>query len=367
MRGYLQALLQPLNLAALLTLGTVALSIHGELGDARPLGWTLLAAFSLLFLLLEPIAARPWLRAACYAVLAMLALGVVALAPRTGTSPVILVILLAALAMDYPPGRVLLVAAALNIALYLLLAAAGHPAPGLKVTLYLGFQAFAALVAHYARSAERARDRLALVNADLLATRALLADSARDAERLRVARELHDVAGHKLTALTLNLRALAAEPGLAGHAGLDVARQLAGELMGDLRQVVQQLREDRGLDLATALHALAAPLPRPALRLDIADDVRIGDPQVAEALLRMVQEALTNSARHGQARHLDVAIRRDGPRIVVCIEDDGRLQAPLREGNGLAGMRERLAEAGGSLALSASPSGALKIDASLPA
>lgn len=375
MRGYLQALLQPLNLAALLTLGTVALSIHGELGDARPLGWALLAAFSLLFLLLEPIAARPWLRAACYGVLAMLALGVVALAPRTGTSPVILVILLAALAMDYPPGRVLLVAAALNIALYLLLVNAGHPAPGLKVTLYLGFQAFAALVAHYARSAERARDRLALVNADLLATRALLADSARDAERLRVARELHDVAGHKLTALTLNLRALAAEPGLAGHAepglaghaGLDVARQLAGELMGDLRQVVQQLREDRGLDLATALHALAAPLPRPALRLDIADDVRIGDPQVAEALLRMVQEALTNSARHGQARHLDVAIRREGARIVVCIEDDGRLQAPLREGNGLAGMRERLAEAGGSLALSASPSGALKIDASLPA
>ena len=66
------------------------------------------------------------------------------------------------------------------------------------------------------------------------------------------------------------------------------------------------------------------------LRLDIADDVRIGDPQVAEALLRMVQEALTNSARHGQARHLDVAIRREGSRIVVCIEDDGRLQAPLR-------------------------------------
>lgn len=368
MRGHLQALLQPLNLAALLTLGTVALSIHGELGDARPLGWTLLAGFSLLFLLLEPVAARPWLRTACYAVLAALALGVVALAPRTGTSPVILVILLAALAMDYSPGRVLLVAALLNLALYLVLATGGHPAPGMKVTLYLGFQAFAALVAHYARSAERARDRLALVNADLLATRALLADSARDAERLRVARELHDVAGHKLTALGLNLRALANQPGLAGHAELDLARRMAGELMGDLRQVVQKLRDDgRGLDLATALHALAAPLPRPALRLDIADDVRIGDACVAEAVLRMVQEALTNSARHGQARVLDVAIRREGRRIAVSIEDDGRLQAPLREGNGLAGMRERLAEAGGSLALSASPRGALRIDASLPA
>ena len=367
MRGYLQALLQPLHLAALLPLGTVALSIHGELGDARPLGWTLLAAFSLAFLLLEPIAARPWLRAACYAVLALLALGVVALAPRTGTSPVILVILLAALAMDYPPGRVLLVAAALNIALYLLLASAGHPAPGLKVTLYLGFQAFAALVAHYARSAERARDRLALVNADLLATRALLADSARDAERLRVARELHDVAGHKLTALSLNLRALAASPDLAGRTELGVAQRMAGELMDDLRRVVHQLRDVRGLDLATALHALAAPLPRPALRLDIADDVHIHDPRVADALLRMVQEALTNSARHGQARTLHVDIRRAGRGIAVAIEDDGRLRGPLREGNGLAGMRERLAEAGGSLALSTSPAGALRLDATLPA
>lgn len=367
MRGHLSPLLQPLNLAALLTLLTVAVSIHGELGSLRPLAWTLLAGYSAIFLVLDALAGRPLLHALGCVVLAAIALAVVALAPRTGTSPVLLVILVAALAIDYPPSRVLPAAVLLNLALYLVLRAGGHVAPMMAVTVYLGFQAFAALVAHYARGAEQARDRLAMVNADLLATRALLADSARDAERLRFARELHDVAGHKLTALTLNLRALADRHGADAPSELAVSRQLAAGLMDDLRELVQQLRNDRGLDLATALRALAAPLPRPELRLAIDDDVRIDDPGTADAVLRMVQEALTNSARHGRAGVLDVGIRRDARRIVVTIQDDGRLRGPLREGNGLAGMRERLAAAGGSLEFSTSPAGALRIDASLPA
>src|SRR5690606_3415040 len=275
MRGHLSPLMQPLNIAALLTLLTVAVSIHGELGSLRPLAWALLAGYSAIFLMLDALAGRPLLHAVGYIALAAIALAVVALAPRTGTSPVLLVILVAALAIDYPPSRVLPAAVLLNLALYLVLRAGGHAAPALTVTVYLGFQAFAALVAHYARSAEQARDRLALVNADLLATRALLADSARDAERLRFARELHDVAGHKLTALTLNLRALAERQQGGAPAELEVSRRLAAELMDDLRELVQQLRDDRGLDLATALRALAAPLPRPALQLAIDDDVRI--------------------------------------------------------------------------------------------
>src|SRR3546814_13887772 len=62
------------------------------------------------------------------------------------------------------------------------------------------------------------------------------------------------------------------------------------ERLGDLRGVVQALRDARGLDLATALRALAAPLPRPALRLEIDDDVQVTDPGVAEAILRLAQD-----------------------------------------------------------------------------
>ena len=205
-----------------------------------------------------------------------------------------------------------------------------------------------------------------LVNADLLATRALLADSARDAERLRVARELHDVAGHKLTALTLNLRALASEPAFAERRELQVAQQMSAEVLGDIRSVVQALRDSSGLDLGTALRALAAPMPRPSLQLAIGEDVHINNPAVAEAVLRLVQEALTNSARHAEAETVRVALARDGRRLSIRVEDDGYVRGAILEGNGLSGMRERLAAAGGTLALSTTARGALRIEASLP-
>lgn len=362
-------LLNPLNLAALLTLGAISLSIRYFDEGSRPLAWCLLGLFAAGFLSLSLW--PPRLRLAEHAVLAALpviALALIALDPRIGTAPVLLVIWAGAVFADWPSRRAVLAVLAVNVAYYLVLKhAGGLRAPLMSVLIFIGFQAFAALCMHYARSAERARDALAQVNADLLATRALLADSARDAERLRVARELHDVAGHKLTAMRLNLRALADEPGFAGNAQLRIAEQLSGELLGDIRNVVQALRDSGGLDLATALRALAAPMPRPRLQLDIADDVRVTDPAIAEAVLRLVQEALTNAARHADADTLDVALHRDGDVLHVTIEDDGHVREGWREGNGICGMRERLAALHGRLRLARTARGAMRIDAELPA
>ena len=218
-----------------------------------------------------------------------------------------------------------------------------------------------------ALTAERSRDQLALVNADLLATRALLADSARDAERVRVARELHDVAGHKLTAMKLNLRALAADPVLGQQSEVVIAQQLSSELLDDIRNVVQALRDTRGLDMHTALRALAAPMPRPLLKLDIDEQVRVSDPLVAETILRIVQEAMTNAARHSDASTLSVALHHQGDELLLDIHDDGRLRGSLREGNGLAGMRERVIAADGKLQLGQTAHGGLRLQVSLPA
>ena len=146
-----------------------------------------------------------------------------------------------------------------------------------------------------------------------------------------------------------------------------IAEQLSGELLGDIRNVVQALRDGGGLDLATALRALAAPMPRPRLRLDIADDVHVTDPAIAEALLRLVQEALTNAAKHTDATVLDVTLHRDGGVLHVTIEDDGRVRDGWREGNGIAGMRERLAALHGRVCLQRNPRGAMRIEAELPA
>ncbi|RDZ26603.1 sensor histidine kinase [Lysobacter silvisoli] len=364
----LRVLFQPLNLPALLTWLAVALSLNFEQSRGTPAVWLAMAGFAAAFLIgdfLRP--AQHTARALLLATQAVSALVVAGLAPRAGTAPALLVILAAQLAMVYPARWTVAAVLAIDLGLYLVLRAGEHRAALIVVLIFAGFQSFAALVARYARSAEDARDQLARVNADLLATRALLADSARDAERLRVARELHDVAGHKLTAMTLNLRALAADPDYAKRPEIAIAQRLSSELLGDIRNVVQAMRDSRGLDLATALRALAAPLPRPRLELSIAEDVHLTDPALAETLLRLVQEALTNSARHADAERVQVAVVRDGRLLRVSVEDDGRLRGPLREGNGLAGMRERVAAAGGRLALSSTVHGALRIEAELPA
>ena len=366
-RERLRTLLHPLNLAGLFTWLAVALSMRWMHDDVRALGWLLLLAYLLAFLAQDVVRNRHprfaiallWLEAAVTLVL-------IGLDASVGTAQVLLVVWTAQIAGIWMPRQALTAVLLVDATAYAILLNIDHRAPLLVVMMYGGFQAFAAMCAFYATAAERARDQLVLVNADLLATRALLADSARDAERLRVARELHDVAGHKLTALTLNLRALAADPDFAGRRELAVAQQMSAELLGDIRNVVQALRDSSGLDLGTALRALAAPMPRPVLDLAIDDDVHISDPMVAEAVLRLVQEALTNSARHADADTVRVSLQREGQRLAINVEDDGRVHGNIREGNGLSGMRERLAAAGGTLALSTTPRGSLRIDASLP-
>lgn len=237
---------------------------------------------------------------------------------------------------------------------------------GLSMLGFAGFQLFAVLVMRYANKAEQMAEDLQSVNARLLATRSLLAETARDQERLRLSRELHDVAGHKVTALKLNLRALARRLDDDAAAEVDKATGLADELLQDLRSVVRHLRETEGIDLAKSLREVARPFPRPRLALHLDEDARIPRTDQAETMLRMVQEALTNAARHGPAETLHVRLEREAEHLVLTVEDDGRAGEDVRPGNGLTGMRERLAELDGSLEISRSTLGGLKLTASLP-
>ena len=230
----------------------------------------------------------------------------------------------------------------------------------------LGFQAFAALTGHYAGSRERAREHLAQVNAELLATRCLLEESARAGERLKLSRELHDVAGHTLTALKLNLARLARDPALAGREELLVSSTLADDLLGQIRQVVGTLRVHDGFDLRAALEALAQPIPSVRILIDIEDHLRVDDLEQAEALLRCAQEAITNALRHGRASEIRVALRRVDGALSFSIENDGVAPARLDFGNGLTGMRERLQAVGGSLEVATTPPRGLRVIARLP-
>jgi len=214
--------------------------------------------------------------------------------------------------------------------------------------------------------AEEMAETLKSVNARLLATRSLLAETARGHERLRLSRELHDVAGHKLTALKLKLRSLARQldSGTAGE--LTQASDLADELLQDLRSVVRHLRSAEGIDLAESLTELGRPFVRPRLVLELNEHARVPRAEQAEVLLRVVQEALTNAARHGPAKQLRVQLDTTADRVVLIADDDGELRAAPQPGNGLSGMQERLANLEGGLEISRSPLGGLRLSAWLP-
>ena len=363
---FLRELLKPLSLAGLLTLAAIGFSFGLTSSPYGPWRWIAWAAFVLGFIAQGEVPRRR--DDAILVVQAVLAVLLVWMEVQTGTTPVLTVIVVALAARHWPRLAVWGLALAMDVAMYLILMRTGSfGQPWLVVSLYGGFQAFAALTTHYAMQAGQARDRLMHVNADLLATRALLTDSARDAERLRLARELHDVAGHKLTAMRLNLRRLANDPELSGRTELVLAEALSAELLTDIRNVVRTMRDDQGLDLATALRALAAPFPRPVLSVVIDPQVRVRDPQVAEAVLRLAQEALTNAARHADADHVRLHLSEEAGMLCVDIEDDGSAPLRLCEGNGIAGMRERVAALQGQLELGRGARGGLRLSARLPA
>lgn len=351
-------LYKPLNGAAYLTWGAVLVGLLSGSFNAPGRGASAAVVVALMLVFLGAFLFDAWyterrddvrVATAALAVEVAAALALVALT-ADGTAPVLLVIAVAQ-AVDLPRRSLIAFVAAANLGLAVILLRTWPTQSALIVFLmYFGFQAFAGLTGWYAKAAGRSRDELARVNAHLLATRSLLEESARDGERLRLARELHDVAGHKLTAIKLQLALLARDPAAAPPA-VTTAAALAGELLHDLRGVVGQLRRHEGLDLKRAIEELVAPLPRPRVHVDIAADARVDDVVQAQALLRTAQEALTNAARHSAADNVWLTLARVDGRIVLDVRDDGRGSAPLRPGHGLSGMRERLEAIGGGVKL----------------
>jgi signal transduction histidine kinase len=215
--------------------------------------------------------------------------------------------------------------------------------------IFATFQLFALGAAQLAVSESRAREELARVNAELTALQALLAESARIGERLRISRELHDSLGHALTALSLQLEVASHLAEGRANEHVAEAREQAKKLMADLRAAVSALREGAALDLRPALAALAGSVSRPRVHLAIPEDIGLHDAARAHALFRCVQEIVTNAVRHARAENLWIGLERDRGVLMLKARDDGAGASALAAGHGLIGMRERLEELGGRL------------------
>jgi signal transduction histidine kinase len=221
--------------------------------------------------------------------------------------------------------------------------------------LYFGLEVFALGAGILAVSEFRARRELLRVHSELLATQALLAESVRHGERVRIARSLHDELGHQLTALSLQLEVAShlTEDQAAGCVA--TAQRLIRDLLQTVRCVVGELRAERPLALEAAVRTLAAGIPHPTVHLALPEGLSVDHPAQAEALFRCVQELLTNAVQHAEAQNVWIELVQGARGIEARARDDGRGTASIAPGHGLTGMRERLAEVGGGLELESAP------------
>ena len=231
---------------------------------------------------------------------------------------------------------------------------------------FAGFQIFAMATAALALRERAAREDLARANAELLATRSLLAENSCVAERLRISRDLHDTLGHHLTALSLQLEVASRLASGPAADRVHEAHAITRLLLSDVRDVVSRLRESSRFDLAEAIRTLAGSAGTLDIHLDVPDGVAADDPLQAHAILRCVQEIITNTSRHAAARNLWIAIERRDDGIALTARDDGRGADVVEWGNGLRGMRERFEECSGRVELSSAAGRGFEVRAFMP-
>ncbi|WP_208544389.1 sensor histidine kinase [Saccharomonospora piscinae] len=258
---------------------------------------------------------------------------------------------------------------------------AGLPVPVLLLVAALLTAVPAALGAHRATRRDLARNTAV--------QRGLQADLARKDERSRIAREMHDVLGHRLSLLSLHAGALeVTAPQESGQAA-EVARTVrstAQASLHDLRQVIGVLRDGRdftgdgtrpersGPPTLADLPALVGTTREAGVSLNVTilvDNAGDAPPRLAETAYRVVQESLTNVLRHAPSETADVTVR-GGPGAGITVEIDNPLPAappagpPAGSGSGLAGLADRVSSVEGTISTGPTERGRFVVHAWLP-
>ena len=227
------------------------------------------------------------------------------------------------------------------------------------------------LVAERTTALHQANERLRKLSLKILA--------AQETERRWLSMELHDGVLQSLAAvhifLQTELQGLTSQLPGQTFEKLRLAVRTVGEVMRDMREVVANLRppmlDDIGLEAALRALVKKCLLPCPAIRARIS--IEVGETGLYEEqkiiCYRILQEALSNAARHSQARNLNVEVSQDRDGLAVDVQDDGvgfDPAAPRLEGVGIESMRERVRLVGGRFQLEAAPGRGVRLRAYLP-
>jgi signal transduction histidine kinase len=255
-------------------------------------------------------------------------------------------------------------------------ALSGEPGEGVQVASIVIIAVLATLTGDVLRTLHQR-------NRELDELRAVEARQAVAQERVRIARDVHDVVGHALAGIALQARAgrrlLDREPARAGEA-LRTIDQLATQALGETREAIGRVREPgdqaelRPQPRLDDLDELVARLQEDDLRVELRRDGAVdGVPDLVQtAAYRIVQEALSNVVKHARPATAVVRVTVDGGAVALDVRDDGRGAAGSGSGSGdggygLAGMRERAAQCGGTVQAGPDPAGGWRVRALLPA
>jgi signal transduction histidine kinase len=204
--------------------------------------------------------------------------------------------------------------------------------------------------------------------------------AAQEAERQRIARELHDETGQSLTAIGLGLRGasttLRVDADKAAH-NLRQLESLVAHALNELQRLIADLRpshlDDLGLPSAVRWYAGEVQNRVPLqVSVEVVGEPHPTPPAVTIALFRMVQEALTNVVKHAAARNVKVRLCYADGSVGASIEDDGRgfdiaqVSRPDRPSWGLLGMHERASLLGGTLSVESQPGAGTRVEVRIP-
>jgi two-component system sensor histidine kinase UhpB len=196
--------------------------------------------------------------------------------------------------------------------------------------------------------------------------------AAQEAERVGIARDLHDEVGQVLTGVLLQLNSIA-ETAPEHRGELDQAREAVRRALDEVRRISSELRPEmlEHLGLVSALTELSTSFARVSgIRVDRDFPASLAKlaPEIELAVYRIAQESLTNVARHAEASRVTIALEPGHDSVVLRVADDGRGFAggPVEHG-GLRSMRERALLVGGALAIREAPDGGVEVRLEVPA
>lgn len=236
----------------------------------------------------------------------------------------------------------------------------------ITASLYGTFHLFAVIMQSAITAEQQAKQALAEKNLELQSAQQLLLAASRQTERTRIARNLHDLLGHHLTALTIQLQIASYHTDGEAKQQVDKSLQLARLLLSDVREAVSSMRDGTDLNLRQLLQPVVENLPESLqIELDIPTELSVSSILQAQHFLMLVREAVSNTLKHAGASKLSIVARLEQQDLAVTITDNGKLVDNWQWGNGLTGMQERLAECGGSLTMS-NNTGAMQLQIRLP-